>query len=507
MLQRIASLPLILLLMGVGALAMLVPATQAVVNGQFETARAFFYTMILTLILTGLLAIATSGRKPRRVARAQLLTLAATYILMPLVLAIPLYESIGNTRFLNAYFEMVSALTTTGASVFDNPGRLSSAEHLWRALVGWMGGFFFWVAAIAILAPMNLGGFEVRTGAPMGQPAAGFERGRRSGEDPNGRILTHAARLLPVYVLLTGALWVALVIAGEPALVAVSHAMSTLATSGISPVGGTVEGASGFAGEGLIVIFLIFAFSRRTFTRQPRREWQRTLRSDPELRFGLLLALLVPVLLFLRHWLSSLDVTQGSDPQTALVALWGSLFTVVSFMSTTGFESHWWLATQQWSGLDTPGLILIGLALVGGGVATTAGGVKLLRVYALYKHGQRELGRLVHPSMVAGAGGEARRIRREGAYIAWIFFMLFALSVAVVMSALSLTGVQFETAMVLTVSALSTTGPLADVAGETPISYAGIPDPAKIIVAAAMILGRLETLVVIALFNPEFWRS
>ena len=150
---------------------------------------------------------------------------------------------------------------------------------------------------------------------------------------------------------------------------------------------------------------------------------------------------------------------------------------------------------------------MIGLALIGGGVATTAGGVKLLRVYALARHGEREVERLVHPSSIGGGGREARRIRRKGAYISWVFFMLFAISIAGVMVLLSLTGVQFETAMVLAVSALSTTGPLAEVAAETSISFAGLPDLAKVILAFAMVLGRLETLAIIALFNPEIWRN
>jgi len=85
--------------------------------------------------------------------------------------------------------------------------------------------------------------------------------------------------------------------------------------------------------------------------------------------------------------------------------------------------------------------------------------------------------------------------------------MLFAISVAVVMLLLSLTGVQFETAMVLSVSALSTTGPLANIAAESPILYAGLPDMTKLILAAAMVLGRLEALAIIALFNPEIWRK
>jgi len=85
--------------------------------------------------------------------------------------------------------------------------------------------------------------------------------------------------------------------------------------------------------------------------------------------------------------------------------------------------------------------------------------------------------------------------------------MLFAISVAVVILLLALTGLPFEQAMVLAVSALSTTGPLATIAAETPIPFSGIPDLAKVVLALAMVLGRLETLAIIALFNVEIWRK
>jgi len=150
--------------------------------------------------------------------------------------------------------------------------------------------------------------------------------------------------------------------------------------------------------------------------------------------------------------------------------------------------------------------VLMGLAVFGGGVATTAGGVKLLRVYALVKHGQREMDKLVSPSSVGGSGQVARRFRREGAYVAWVFFMLFALSIATISMALAFFGLTFEEALVLTIAGLSTTGPLVDVAADKPIDLIALAPGAKAILAAAMVLGRLETLAIIALLNPEFWR-
>ena len=120
---------------------------------------------------------------------------------------------------------------------------------------------------------------------------------------------------------------------------------------------------------------------------------------------------------------------------------------------------------------------------------------------------RREMERLVHPSSVGGSGATARRLRREGAEIAWIFFMLFAISIAVVTALLALTGLAFDHALVLTVAALSTTGPLSEVGAGAPIVLPLLPEAAKAILMAAMVLGRLETLALIALLNPDFWRS
>jgi trk system potassium uptake protein TrkH len=177
----------------------------------------------------------------------------------------------------------------------------------------------------------------------------------------------------------------------------------------------------------------------------------------------------------------------------------------MSFVTTTGFVSENWDQAQNWSGLQTPGLVLLGLALIGGGVATTAGGVKLLRVYALYVHGQRELGRLLHPSLVAATGKPGRAVPKRGVYIAWVFFMLFALSVAVVWVSLAISGIEFEAAMILTVSALSTTGPLLPIATGGEVLWGDLGSTAKSVLMVAMIMGRLETLAIIALLNREFW--
>lgn len=497
MVARVTSLPFFVLMMGIGAVMMLVPAVHALDRQDFDTARVFLYGAIISAVLTLLIGLATRGHVPGNAARSHLVALFAAYGILPLMLALPFQEAgPPGTNLREAWFEMVSAMTTTGATLWDNPGRLNMSLHLWRAMVGWGGGFLAWVMAVSILAPMNLGGFEVRaTAAPRRGTIARVT-------DPSERLARYAARLFPVYGGLTALLWFGLILAGDNATIALCHAMAVLSTSGISPVGGLQWSTGGFPAEMLIFVFFVFALSRLTFSQGLLGRDQTRFWNDPEFRLGLLVIAVATAAIFLRHALSA----PVADFGRAVTALWSVLFTTASFLTTTGFESRGWYGASLWSGLGVPGVALFGLALIGGGVATAAGGVKLLRLYALLRHGQREIERVIHPSSVGGAGAEARRIRRDGAAIAWVFFMLYSISILIVMLLLSITGLQFETALVLAVSALTTTGQLAQAAADAPISWDGLPDWAQAILGATMVLGRLETLALIALLNPDFWR-
>ena len=500
--RRLFDLPLFVILIGVGAVSMLLPAAHALAVSDYTTSRGFFYSSVFFSTIFLMVALATANMRIRRQGRSHLISTLACFAVLPLMLAVPFSEVVPDTRFFNAYVEMVSCLTTTGMSLFE-PDRLPSSIHLWRAQVGWMGGFFVWLTAIAVFAPLNLGGFEVSSSSEIGQGA----RQIVNVADSALRLRRYAVRLLPVYCGLTATLWLALFIAGDTPLVALAHAMSTMSTSGISPVGGLAGSNSGQTGELVIWLFFIFALSRLTFLTDERPEGIRSLVRDPELRMGVLISVSVAVLLFLRHWVASMDGAEVTLIE-GLHGLWGGLFTVTSFLTTTGFESQSWEEARAWSGFGAPGVLLLGLAVFGGGVATTAGGVKLLRCYALSQHGLREMEKLVQPSSIGSAGLQGRRFRRQGAHAAWVFFMLFAVSIALVMMALSLFGgLDFEDTMILTIASLSTTGPLVEIAGETPIELASLNDAARGIVCMAMVLGRLEALAIIALLNPEFWRS
>lgn len=142
-------------------------------------------------------------------------------------------------------------------------------------------------------------------------------------------------------------MWFLLVIGGDRPLVAAVHAMSTMATSGISVVGGVENAGSGFGGEIVIFLFMFFALSRLTFSSDTLTSKSTSVLDDPEFRIGCALVLGVPLILFSRHWLGAFDVDQVEDFGRALQALWGGTFTVMSFLSTTGFQSAAWEAAQS----------------------------------------------------------------------------------------------------------------------------------------------------------------
>ncbi len=279
-LKQMSELPLFLQALGVASVSMYVPAGHALVTDDHSEAQAFFYAGSLGVILFALVATAVLGRAPRHGKLGPLLSLFSIMTVLPVVLAWPFYEGLRTTTYFNAYLEMVSAVTTTGLPVFEDPARLSSPLHLWRAQVGWMGGFVMWVAASAILAPLNLGGFEVTARSEPGRDDMAGDRMHRTAT--RLRLYRTIVALLPIYAGLTVLLWMLLLIAGDVPLVALCHAMAVMATSGISPVGGLEGAGSGLTGEALLMLFMVFAISRLTFSTDTVTISGRGLHTDPE---------------------------------------------------------------------------------------------------------------------------------------------------------------------------------------------------------------------------------
>ena len=497
---RLDHLPLFFHLFGVAALSMFVPSAHALVIENYVEARSFFYTGLLGLFLLFMISIAASNRKIMESGVRQLASLALGLLFLPVFLAIPEYDIVQNIHFINAYFDMVSALTTTGLVVFE-PDDISESLHLWRSLVAWLGGALIWVAAAAILSPMNLGGFEI----------AGNQKANRA------NFLTSAERkqflkrttiaLFPIYLALTVFLWFWLTVSGLPGFDSLIFSMSILATSGITGVNELNDFGPNWVAEFIMLLFLFLALSRGKIN-QTRGYWGLgLLPNGPEFRLGITIIVFLSSFLALAQlqgiWAANLPVVSFSS----LKALWADIFTVTSFLTTNGWSSSYWLETQKWARVSAPGILFLGIVLIGGGVATTAGGVKLLRVYALYANAIREMDRLVHPSSVGQTRSVYQSELRSRAFIAWIFFMLFVISLALITLTLAGAGMDFEVALVSCISALSNTGPLIDMVLSESVDFSTIGTGSKLIMSFAMVLGKLEVLVLIALFTPEIWRN
>lgn len=507
--RRLLSAPFLVLLLGLAGLAMFLPAGHAWVMRDHALARAFVYMGFLVLILAGMLGLARANATPRNVARNHLVSLALAYVLLPPVLALPLLQRpAGGAEFGTATFEMLSAFTTTGAPVLEGP--LKPTVHLWRALVGWLGGLFALVVVFSVLMPLNLGGVEVETGRIPGRASPATQQITRVA-DPSERMARFAAQIFPIYTGLTLILWVLLFATGEDGFVALCHAMAVLSTSGISPVGGGAATAlGGSLSEMAMAVFLVFALSRRPLLRLIGQKGGPRLRHDPELQLSASLIALSAVGLFALGLYGALSHTAPLTLGDSLNALWALIFTCLSFLTTTGFVSGGWQEMEAWSGLAAPDTVLWGLAIVGGGVAGTAGGVKLLRVHALLRYGEEELDRVIHPNAVArsrGGAGISRAASLQGAAMAWVFFMIFGLSIAAFTACLTLLGIGFEEALVLTLSALTTTGPLTEQSAGIAASYAGHGGLVQTVLGGAMVVGRLETLAVLAILLPANFRA
>ena len=396
--------PAFAVLLIVAALLMVLPALHAAQLRQWDAARTFLEHAVFFVLVAIILALAMMTRPVRVPARYFLLTLLLAYILLPLALAAPLVSLLPGFSLADGYFEMLSSLTTTGATLFDRPRAVADPIHLWRALVGWMGGLLVLVSGFAILAPLNLGGFEIGHAGDDRRGAA------RSGtvEEARHRIARALRTIAPVYAGMTIALFMLLLLCGDTPFVALCHAMGTLSTSGISPVGGLAGGQAGVLGEMAIFLFLLPAISLLGFGVGVRRGLGLRF-SNPQVQLMLISVVGITVVLFLRSFAGAAEIARQDNLGAALRAIWGSLFTLLSFLTTTGFASEDWRTMQLWSGLPEPGIVLLAVAVMGGGVATTAGGIKLLRLYALYRHGVRELDRLILPHALArrGAGGAA----------------------------------------------------------------------------------------------------
>ena len=224
---------------------------------------------------------------------AQLWSLIAFFLGFPVLLAIPLYEVSGTGAFIDAYLDIVSTLTTTGLPVFA-PGSLSETLVIWRVSLGWASGFLIWVFAWSIFAPLNLGGFEHLGSRGKAMTLSQSTR-QTAGRLPAEKFWREAVRLGPVYLWITLAAALALLIVSGDPTYAILRAMATIATFGLEIPGHS--GAGGVPGAAILAFVMLFALSRSTFSTVFARARKWWVTEDPELRVAAGLVLLATLVL------------------------------------------------------------------------------------------------------------------------------------------------------------------------------------------------------------------
>ncbi|MGC2856792.1 TrkH family potassium uptake protein [Novispirillum sp. DQ9] len=461
---------------------MLIPAIidLALDNADWQ---AFAWSGALGIFLGLTLVFANaSGRVALNVRQAFLLTVA-TWVVLPAFAAVPFTFSEPGLSYTDAYFEAMSGVTTTGATVMVGLDHQPPGLLMWRAILQWLGGLGIIVMALTVLPMLKVGGMQMFK-------VEAFE----AQEKIYSRATQIAAALTLVYGGLTLVWALMLWIVGMPLLEAVAHAMSTIATGGYSTRDASVGHFDSALIDAIITVGMVaggipFLLFLQVLRGRPLLLWR-----DSQVRWYLGVLAVFSVLV--AWWLWAM---RGFDP---LQALRYASFNVVSVMTGTGFATS---DFNGWGGFPVAALFL--LMFVGGCAGSTTCGIKVFRFQILYETAKVQLGRLLQPHAVFIPYFNGRPIQAGVSEAVMGFFFLYALTVGFVTLGLGLMGLDLVTALSGAATAVSNVGPgLGPVIGPAG-NFSTLPDAAKWLLSLGMLLGRLEIYTVLVLLVPRFWRD
>jgi trk system potassium uptake protein len=463
--------------------SMILPMIADLLAGDAANAPVFAASAILTGVTGVLVALSCAARSRRSLTVQQSFLLATgIWVVFPIFGALPFMLGAPKASATNAMFEAMSALTTTGATVFVRLEELPAGTLLWRGMLQWFGGLGIVVVAIVFLPTLRVGGMQLF---------------RSEAFDTLGKILPRAGEiamsLTLIYVGLTffcvmGYLW-----SGMPAFDAFVHSMTTLST------GGMANSDASFSGYGPAVHYvasLFMVLSALPFIRyiQLAGGDARPIWRDPQIR-GFFLVILVAVALMT----ASLPPLMHTSLEPAFREV---LFNVVSIITGTGYTSADYML---WGPVAVTMFFVVGL--IGGCSASTSCSVKIFRYQILLAAAAAEVRRIHSPNRVVTPRYAGRPITDEVMNAVMAFFLFFFLTLGVVAVALVLIGLDPITAISGAATALANIGPgLGSEIGPVG-NFAGLPDAAKWILAGTMLVGRLELLTVYVLFTAAFWRG
>ncbi|AWU97707.1 TrkH family potassium uptake protein [Azospirillum ramasamyi] len=469
------------------AAMMLIPAAVDFAYGNPD-AEVFLYSAAFTAVCGGALALGTrssrqqGGLSLRQAFLLTPLTWTSTAVFAALPFQFGHFPDL-SLNYTNAFFETMSGLTATGATILVGLDRMPEGILLWRALLQWLGGIGIIGVAIAVLPALRVGGMQLF---------------RTESSDRSQKVLPRAQQIAKaigaIYVGMTTICAACYWLAGMTPFEAVVHALTSLSTGGFSTSDKSMGNFESPALHWLATLFMLlgslpFVLYVRTLNGQRDALWK-----DSQVRtfLGFLAAVILP----LSVWLA---LKQGYEFHDALRMV---AFNVVSVVTTTGFA---YTDYTQWGNLAVG--VFFGLTFIGGCTGSTTGGIKIFRFEVMAIVLRTHFLRLVYPRGVFPRQYGSRQLDDDVLGSVVVFFTLFFTAYSVLTIALMALGLDFITSISAAASSLANVGPgLGDVIGPAG-TFSALPDSAKWLLSLAMLLGRLELFTVLVLFMPQFWRG
>ncbi len=462
------------------SISMVLPMLADMYTGD-ENWHVFFICIIVTAFFGGSLVLSNAGQKFSLSVRQAFLLTVLSWLSMAAFAALPFRFSELNMSYTDAFFEAMSGITTTGSTVIVGLDDAPRGILLWRAILQWLGGIGIIVMALSVLPFLKVGGMQLF----------------RTESSENEKALPRAAQLASsiglIYLGLTILCAVAYMFTGLGTFDALAHAMTTIATGGFSTFDTSFANHDRAWTELVAIVFMILGSLPFVLYLKAVRGNLKPFLRDSQIRWFLCIvasAIFITVsYLVLREHITFLEALRRAS------------FNVVSIITGTGYSNGDY---NLWGGFAVS--IFFFLMVVGGCAGSTTCGIKIFRFQVLYEISSVQVKKLLHPHGVFIPHYNGKPIPKDVPISVMSFFFLYALCFSVLAISLSYVGLDFLTAMSGAVTSISNVGPgLGDIIGPSG-TFQPLPDSAKWILSAGMLLGRLELFTVLVLLSPHFWR-
>jgi trk system potassium uptake protein TrkH len=446
----------------------------------------FVVAAIVCIAAGGVVWFATRRHKRELRSRDGFLLVTLAWVLMSAIATVPLLIAIPDLSFTDAFFETMSGLSTTGATVLMGLEHLPPSINIWRAALHWYGGMGIIVLVVAILPLLGVGGMQLYKAETPGPV---------KNEKLTPRITETAKALWFIYLLITLACIASLRLAGMNWFDAVFHGFSTLSLGGFSSYDASIGHFDSPAIEIVLIAFMLVSamnFSRHLIAWQQKS--LHTYQTDREARAMIALLAASTLVIALFVW------AMGVYPEFSS-ALRNVAFNLVAVATTCGFVTQDFAAWPIFAPL-----VLIMLSCYTCNTGSTGGGIKMFRTLVLFRQAGRELMMLVHPQAVRPVRIGDHVVQNQIVFAVLAFVVLYFGTVVVLVFSLLASGLDFISAFTAVIACINNMGPGLGVVGPAS-NYQGLTDFQTWICSLAMLLGRLEIFSVLVLFTPAYWRK